>query len=306
VLDRCATASECEVFARVTLPLHAEEARGCGATGIVAGLDDILAASGHLDALVAALLKRTDRIDVAALEDAIEHELTPLLQSLDGLSVSLRSIDFLSDDTREYVQQTPLLASYPELSLPLGLPELVRAQLTGLTRAVKAAGRTTPVTFAVRHVTDRSEAVALGAMSEELRADHPDIDIQLSSYATSTRSLERVGDLEEGAPIAWVELRTLQAAHFGLPPRLLLGKEPLDEYVRAGLLDVDPRHEVDPGVARRLERMGSKNAGIRLSLPVTERMARQLHELGFRRFAVELGDVRPVVLALGQAALGSG
>jgi pyruvate,orthophosphate dikinase len=293
------------VFARVTLPQHTDEARACGATGIVAGLDDILAASGHLDDLVAALLKRSDRIDVAALEDAIERELTPLLGSLQGLSVSLRSIDFLSDDTREYVQQTPLLASYPELSLPLGLPELVRAQLTGLTRAVKASGRTAPVTFAVRHVTDEREAIALGAMSEEIRFSHPDVDIRLSSYATSTRSLERAADLEPGAPVAWIELRTLQATHFGLPPRLLLGKEPLDDYVRAGLLDVDPRHEVDPGVARSLDRMGSKDAGIRLSLPITEKMAGQLHGLGFRRFAVELSDVRPVVLALGRAALSS-
>jgi pyruvate,orthophosphate dikinase len=305
VLDRCAEASGCEIYARVTLPQHAEEARACGATGIVAGLDDILAASGHLDDLVAALLKRSDRIDVPALEAAVERELTPLLKSLDGLSVSLRSIDFLSDDTREYVQQTPLLESYPELSLPLGVPELVRAQLTGLTRAVVAAGRTAPVTFAVRHVTDQREAHALGAMSEEIRASHPDADIRLASYATSTRSLDRAADLDDGSPVAWIELRTLQAAHFGLPPRLLLGKEPLDAYVRAGLWDVDPRREVDPTVARSLAHMGSRGAGIRLSLPVTDTLAGQLHAIGLRRFAVELGDVRPVVLALGRAALSS-
>ncbi|MCW2867347.1 MAG: Pyruvate, phosphate dikinase [Marmoricola sp.] len=303
LLHRCAEASQCEVFARVTLPQHADEARACGADGIVAGLDDILAASGHLDDLVATLLKRSDRVDVDALEEAVARELTPLLGSLHGLDVSLRSIDFLSDDTREYVQQTPLLASYPELSLPLGLPELVRAQLTGLIRAVKASGRTGPVNFAVRHLTDAREAVALGAMWQELRAGDPEVDIQVSSYATSTRSLERAADLEEGAPVAWIELRTLQATHFGLPPRLLLSKEPLDDYVRQGLLDVDPRTEVDPAVARCLDQLGSKDVGVRLSLPITEKMAHQLHGLGFRRFAVELGDVRPVVLALGRAAL---
>jgi pyruvate, orthophosphate dikinase len=305
VLARCAEASGCETHARVTLPSQAEEARACGATGVVAGLDDVLAASGHLDDLVAALLKRTDRIDAAALEDAVERELTPLLAAAEGMDVSLRGLDFLSDDVREYVHQTPLLTSYPELSLPLGLPELVDAQLTGLARAMKASGRATGVTFALRHITDELEAAALGRMSDALRTSHPDLAIRLASYATSARSLLRASALEAGAPIAWIELRTLQASHFGLPARFLLTKDPLDEYVRSGLLDIDPRVELDPGVARLLAGLTTKGAGVRLSLPVGERLVSGLYELGLRRYAVELSDVRPLVLALGKAALRS-
>lgn len=303
VLEHCQQAAGCETFARITLPAQADEVRAAGAQGIVAGLDDILAASGQLDELVGALLRRKDHLDAAALEAVVEREVTPLLAAAEGLDVSLRALDFISDDMREYVQQTPLLTKYPELSLPLGLPGLIQAQVKGLARALRAAGRTSPVVLAIRHVTDGREAAALGRMQREL-VEEAGAAISITTYATAARSLHRARALEDGAPISWVELRTLQATHLGLPPRMLLTKEPLESYVRAGLLDLDPRSQLDPGVAELLRSVNASGAGIRLSVPVTEALVGDLYRLGIRRYAVELGDVRPLTIALGKAAAG--
>ncbi len=69
----------------------------------------------------------------------------------------------------------------------------------------------------------------------------------------------------------WLGVRTLQATLFGLPPRLLLTAEPLDDYMRRGLLAFDPRSSLDPsarqllaGVANMQRHLGKK-VGIRIS-----------------------------------------
>jgi pyruvate, orthophosphate dikinase len=95
---------------------------------------------------------------------------------------------------------------------------------------------------------------------------------------------------------------------FGLPARLLLTAEPLDDYLRRGLLATDPRTGLDPsaeqllaGVADAQRRLGTK-VGVRLSEVISEPVVEQLHALGFRRFAVSIQETRPLLLALGKAA----
>jgi len=103
-------------------------------------------------------------------------------------------------------------------------------------------------------------------------------------------------------------VRALQASVFGLPGRHLLTAEPLDDYRRRGLLACDPRTTIDPAVADLLARLARVDAprcaiGPRLSGEVSQETAAQLYALGFRRFAAETREVRPMVLALGRAAL---
>jgi pyruvate,orthophosphate dikinase len=45
--------------------------------------------------------------------------------------------------------------------------------------------------------------------------------------------------------------------------------------------------------------------GVRLTGEVMQEAAAQLYELGFRRFAVDAAEARPLMLALGKAALAS-
>ena len=305
LLTWCAEGAQSEVYARITLPTQAEVARATGADGVVSGLDDILAATGHLDDLIQTLLKHSDieAVDLDEFESTIAAEVAGLLTAVPDLHVSIRVIDFLADEVREYLQQTPLLTKYPQLSLPLGLPALVEAQCAGLARAMTDSGRTLPMTVAVRHVTNVREAAAIRAIGERVRQRFPEALVSYGGYATSPRSLVRAHEIAEESPISWVELKTLQAGHIGLPPRLLLTQQPLDDYVRAGMLDLDPRSQLDPAIAKLLSGLDPAVTGIRLSLPVTEELTADLSRLGMRRFAVEVNEVRPLVLALGKAAL---
>ncbi len=104
----------------------------------------------------------------------------------------------------------------------------------------------------------------------------------------------------------------MQAAVFGIPARQLLTAEPLDGYMQRKLLRVDPRVTLDESTQDLLGRIASVQSaatdtpiGMRLTGRVPQDGATQLYDLGFRRFAADLDETRPLVLALGKAALGA-
>ncbi|MCW2581720.1 MAG: Pyruvate, phosphate dikinase, partial [Klenkia sp.] len=307
LLRAASEASGCSVFSRVTLPGDVDRAREAGATGLVSAIDDVLAATGHLDGLVDGLMDGAQKDDgFARLADLVEAELAPLLAAAGGLEVGVRAIDLVADESREVLQQTAVTTRHPELSLPLGKAGLVEAQLRGLTRALERASGDgpSPVHLAVRHVSDGGEAASLA----ELGASVGDT-VSAGAYLTSPRACARGAEIAEHVPVLWVEVRALQAAVFGIPARHLLTAQPLDDYLERGLLSVDPRADLDPLVEDLLRGVVAgqgtvpSTVGIRVSGQVSEKVAAQLYRLGFRRFASDVGEVRPLLLALGKAAL---
>jgi pyruvate,orthophosphate dikinase len=107
----------------------------------------------------------------------------------------------------------------------------------------------------------------------------------------------------------WIDVRALQAAMFGIPASQLLTSEPLDGYLRRGMLAVDPRSDIDSatyelleGVAEVREGRPGCRIGMRLRGRVSDAVAARLHGLGFRRFAVDTDELRVARLALGKAA----
>jgi len=316
LLQAAAQAAQAEVFARVTLPADVEPARRTGATGLVTAVDDVLAATGQLDGIVAALLQgEISAASVAAVEKAVAAGFAPLLAAAGELETGVRAIDFVADETREMLHQTALIGRHPELSVPLGAPALVEAQLAGLTRAELDAGRPGQVHFTVRHLSDPSEAAELRTIGDQV-ARRLGRSVRLGGYLASPRGVFNYASLARASDAIWIEVRVLQAAAFGIPARLLLDRQPLDDYVRRGLLSVDPRSSVDPSVRTLLASVASASyaadaadarsgcrVGLRLSGPVTEPLLGELHALGFRRFSVEAHEARPAILALGKAVL---
>lgn len=304
LLRRSAAASGCEVLARVTLPADVAPARAAGADGLVTAVDDVLAATGHLDGLVDGLLGAGSGAGTAGIADLVAAEFAPLLAAAGGAPVGVRAIDLVADEARELLQQTALTTRHPELAVPLGRPELVRAQLSGLHRAAREAGAER-VHLAVRHLSDVAEARALHALAQELGPE-----VGVGSYLTSPRAAHGAVAIAAASDVVWLEVRTLAAAVFGIPARQLLTAEPLDGYLRRGLLSCDPRTTLDPSVegllaqvAKATDRSG-RRVGMRLSGEVSETVAAGLYALGFRRFAVDAAETRPLILALGKAALG--
>jgi pyruvate, orthophosphate dikinase len=292
LMAAAADAAGCGVLARVTLPADVAPTLEYGATGLVTAVDDVLAATGHLDGLVQALLDHGRLGDVA---DMVAAEFTPLLAAAGAVEVGVRAIDFLADESRELLQQTALTTRFPELAVPLGMPALVEAQLAGLARAVAGSGGSARVHLAVRHLCDPAEAVALRALSTA--------GVSVGAYLTSPRAVFHAPAIAAASDVVWLEVRALQAAMFGIPARQLLTAEPLDGYIRRALWGIDPRTTIDPSVEGMLARMAEVGGvGLRLSGSVSEEAAAQLYGLGFRRFAVDAHETRPLVLALGKAA----
>jgi pyruvate,orthophosphate dikinase len=305
LLRAASKASGCEILARVTLPSDIPIAREAGATGLVMAVDDVLAATGHLDGLVRGLLEDAGNgFDHVA--ELVASEFRELFAMAGDVEIGVRAIDLVADESRELLQQTAVTTRHPELAVPLGSPALIEAQLRGLERALEVSASPARVHLAVRHISDPAEAVALREIAAGTGGR-----VAVGAYLTSPRSAHRAVGIAEAGDIIWVEVRALQAAVFGIPARQMLTAEPLDAYLRRGLLAADPRTTLDPVVQDLLARVGAVQAekcavGMRLTGAVPEEAAAQLYALGFRRFAVDAAEARPLVLALGKAALADG
>ncbi|MFC4948089.1 pyruvate, phosphate dikinase [Pseudonocardia sp. GCM10023141] len=304
LLGIAAARSGCSVLARVTLVGDVATAVAAGVDGFVTAVDDVLAATGHLDGLVQNLLDSGDGAasDFQQIAALVAAEFTPLLAAAGDAEIGVRAIDLVADEARELLQQTAVTTRHPALAVPLGRPALVAAQLRGLAQAVADSGGRARVHLAVRHVSDAAEASELRKLSAEAGGT-----VGVGTYLTSPRGALGAAGIAATSDVVWVEVRALQAAVFGLPARQLLTAEPLDGYLRRGMLSCDPRTTIDPSVhdlltaVARAQRPGCE-VGMRLSGSVSQDAAAQLYELGFRRFAVDLAETRPLVLALGKAA----
>jgi pyruvate,orthophosphate dikinase len=297
--------TELTLFARSTTAEQITDALRRGADGIVTSVDDVFATSGTFDDAMALLTDQLalDRRDLSAFTDIVTEQFTPLLRSAGDAPLHVRALDVLADEAREMLKQTELLTTYPALSVPMGVPALVEAQLRGLARAVGDSGYTGRAVLAVRHITDPREAHALREL-----ADAEDGTIDAACYLSNPRGALLAKELAAECRLLWVEVRVLQALVFGLPPRQLLTAEPIDSYRRDQMVDTDPRQDVDRSMDVFLDAVAGAAAngatvGMRLSGPVHEGVAERLVDRGMWLFAVDAGEIGAARLALARAAM---
>lgn len=303
----CRDASDTEVLVRASSVAEIERVRHLGLPGVVVAAADVLATSPHF-LTVAAEIRHgvAGKATFDSLADVLEESFTPLFAAAGEMEFGIRAIDFLVDETSELLRSDSVLIEQPALSLPLGSTDLIAAHVRGLARArAVVTGPAPRVHLSVRNISDVGEAAGLAALS----SSEPEITV--GAYVSSPRGAMATAELAERLDPVWVELRLLQAAMFGLPPRLLLTREPLDAYVSAGLLSVNPRHDIDPVVRPFLVRVadaaasdaGGGRVGLRVSGPVSENLLAELYGLGLRRYAVDFAEAAPALLALAKAAL---
>ena len=223
-----------------------------------------------------------------------------MLAEAGGLEVGVRAIDLVADESRELLQQTAVTTRHPELAVPLGAARPDRG----------AAGRAGPGAGA------QSGGAAPGAPGGAARLrpgrgpplrDPPPGRIAVGSYLTSPRGVlaiegspGRRGDLAGGPGAAGGDVRPAApaAAHRRAARRLPAPGPARHRPAPA----IDPRSSRSwPGGRGRRRHPGV--VGVRLTGAVSEAVAAQLYALGFRRFAVDADEVRPLLLGLGRAAL---
>ena len=267
LMDRCDAASGCTVLARVTTPLQAKTALERGAAGAVTSIDNVLTTTGRLVDALEAFVRRGSGHE---MQEAVAEAFMPLLAALDGVDIDVRAIDVRADEARELLPQA-LLDDASQLSLPVGDPDLLRAQMGGLALAAERSGYGSTPRLVVRHVSDLLEARAIRRLGEELAEGRR---LAVGIYVTSPRAVMRAADLVEQSEVMWVEVSDIDTATY----------------------------ELLEGVAAVRERRPGCRVGMRLTGRVSDDIAARLYDLGFRLFAVDPDELRVARLALGKAA----
>jgi pyruvate,orthophosphate dikinase len=296
--------ADAQVFARATTPEQVRHVRSRGAHGMVAGIDDVLAISGHLDGIITLLREGEIQNASAVLEEAVATEFANLFAEAPAAEFGVRAIDFHADESSELLRTAELFIAHPELALPLGSEEILAAQLRGIARASTAVKSAARVYFTVRKIASGREIAALVAIRDNLPGAER---IEVGSYLTSPRGVASIDAIADHSDVVWIELRVLQAAVAGISPRHLLTSEPLDSYLRRGLMTIDPRVEIDDQVGHLIDTVAAvlavdkeRRIGLRLTGPVSAELLQSLQQRGFRRIAVDGDEVRPALLGLGQ------
>ncbi|MFF3572988.1 hypothetical protein ACFYXQ_35010 [Nocardia jiangxiensis] len=193
-------------------------------------------------------------------------------------------------------------------AVQLSQPAAEDEHLAGL--LALARQRTSAQVFA-RITTPAQVTSALGAGADGIVAG---VDSVLAASGRLQEVIDTIAenDLSVAAPAlerAVAEEFALQAAMIGVPARHLLTAEPLDAYLRRGLIGVDPRVQIDiqagqliDMVAAAAERRPRCRIGARLTGPVPAPLAEALARRGFNVVAVNADEVRTTILALGRAA----
>jgi pyruvate,orthophosphate dikinase len=305
-------AARCRIFARAATPEHVADVVAHGATGITTRIGDLLATHGRVEEFVGLLVKQggSEDVDLADLDQVIADLLEPVLTAANEVPVAIRALDLVGDEAMEFLDAPALLAKSPRLAVPLGVPELIAAQVRGVALAARAAGCRVPPQFSVRHVNDPNEAREIMRLADEQLSPGDRSSIRVGATLTSPRGVQLAEQILSAVEFAWVEVRALQAAQFGYPPRLMLTREPLDSYLRRGMISSDPRTTIGEATLRLIADLAAARivgekawVGVRLTGPVGEDMAVGLLRAGFRAFAVDGREVYTARLALGKAAL---
>lgn len=300
----CCDLSGAQIFVRAATVGEIERAKSLGATGVVVAAADLLATHPRFPDVIAEIAAHQDESRAfGVLTDVLADAFRPLFESAGELEFGVRAIDFLFDEASEMLRSHAIVVEQPSLALPVGSRPLVAAHFTGLDRARRGVEAGPSVHLSVRNVSDSGEAQILAELSEG--ADL----VASGAYVASPRGALNVAEIAAHVDRVWVEVRLLQAAMYGLPPRLFLTKEPFDAYVASGAYAVSPRDTLDPSVepllravANAAQQAGAGAIGVRVTGPVSEALLASLYDMGVRRFAVDFDEAGPALLALGRAA----
>jgi pyruvate,orthophosphate dikinase len=312
VLAVARQSARCLIYGIATTPAQVEAVLARGAAGVATRVSEVLATTGRFEELLEALMHSRPgaSLDLDGFEDVIAEVMTPVFAAAGDAEIAVRAVDLVSEDHVEILETPRLLTALPRAGVPLGVPELVRVQIAGLAIAAHRAELRRPPELTIRHVSDPGEVTELRRLAAEETGGPGRAPILIGATLTSPRGVQMAPELGPLSDFLWLDVRRLQAASFGYPSSIFLTGEPLDDYVRRGMLAVDPRQQADAPLAQLLASLGVTRVatpqcrlGVRLAGPVSEALGAAFYRAGFRNFAIDAEEIRVADLALGKAAL---
>ena len=312
VLAVARQSARCLIYGIATTPAQVEAALARGAAGIATRVSEVLATTGQFEALLEPLMntRAGAPLKMDGLEEIIADVMTPVFVAAGDAEIAVRAVDLVSEDHVEILETPRLLTALPRAGVPLGVPELLKAQIAGLSIAAHRAGLRHPPELTIRHLSDPGELRELRRLATEETSLPGRAPILIGATLTSPRGVQMAPELGPLSDFLWLDVRRLQAASYGYPSTIFLTGDPLDEYVRRGMLAVDPRQQADGPMAQLLASLGVTRVatpecrlGVRLAGPVSEALGAAFYRAGFRIFAIDAEEIRVADLALGKAAL---
>lgn len=305
-------AAECSILGLCTTAEQVSETLAKGADGIGIRLIDLLVASGEIEQLVHELSvqRHRGRLDLSRLEATLADLLVPVFEAAGGVPVVVRALDLFDGDAGEFLDPESLLVDHPGVGLPVGLEELLRFQVTALARAGGRIPGMPPPHFVVRRVADRGELALLAEIATGRHSRQGGSEVEVGALVSTPLGVERAADLARASHALWFDAHRLMVACSGYPPAVLSSAEPLDEYIRSGRLDKDPRLGQDGSQQRILAalaavRVGAPGCriGVRMGRACSPELLGAYYRAGARLFIMEPEDLRVAILELGKAAL---
>lgn len=305
-------ASGCRVLGLCTTPDQVAETRARGGHGIAIRLIDLLVASGDIEKLAHELTvqRHRDRVDLSRLETALAGLLLPVFEAAGTCPIVVRALDLIDGDAAEFLDLESLLVAHPGVGLPVGLAELLRLQIASMTRAAgQNAGMPAPH-FVVRHIADPRELAALERIAGEELSRQGGPGLRVGALVSTPLGVEKALELARRSPILWLDAHRLMVSASGYPAPVFTSAEPLDDYLRSGLLDRDPRLGRDDWQQKVFSTLVDVRTGVpgcsigvRLARGHSPELLGAYHRAGARYFATEPEDLRVAILELGKAAL---
>lgn len=305
ILKMADEVSGCTMFHRVSTSSMAMQALAAGAHGIGTRIDETLAATEAFETLVDAVSALKGNASAAALstlEDVIAEKLAQIMRTVYPKPFAARIANLSSGVAGEAVSDFTDITPSPETWLPLGAPQLLRAQIRGLARAKALADYPDNVILMVGGVNTEAEAVALEAACREAGG----AKLKLGLAVRSVHGLLELPQIAKHAAMVWVDYRSLCASIYRYPDDLMLSADAWRSYIADGYLPMDPSKEVDEAIKRLMPNLPGEVAcqlGVTFyGWDVSEAVLRFFTERGFRNFGVNMNGLAATRLLLGRLA----
>jgi pyruvate,orthophosphate dikinase len=190
----------------------------------------------------------------------------------------------------------------PQLLLPAGMRSFYRPLLRGIADAARDS-RHRLVTVVVGGVTDPAELVTIGECGSSFGA--VGVGGSLQSLGALVAGVDMV---RRGFPV-WVDVAEIVRTYFGFPSALSLAGATFDSYVAQGAMVANPMSRLDAVIGQAINRFvddASEISGVRVGVVcgagLSPVVVAQLHDAGFRTFALSGNQAASVRLHLGQHA----
>ena len=297
------------VFNRVSTADMARAAIAAGAQGIGTRNEEVLAASEGFETLVDAVSTyahgeaAASTTALEALEDVLTETLIKIMEVVHPKPFAARIADLSSGRAGEAVANLTYIAPSPGIWLPLGAPDLVRAQIRALVRAKEFLGYPDNVILMVGGINSAAEAAALRVLCVQAGGQ----SLKLGLASRSPHCLLALPEIAKHADMVWIDYRALSAACYHYPDDLVLSRGVMKSYIEDGYMPLNPANQVDDVIEKLLPSILGLGHSCQFGVTfagwtVSEDVVRFFTQRGFRNFGVESSELAATRLLLGRLA----